>query len=309
MPMKYYAKLLWLGEYTIIAGSNALATPFHRYGGRWRMRREVAERKDHRNALAGFSSYLEQLGRRGELLASIDRRLLQNDIEEGLRFDSDIPVGYGLGSSGALCAAVYESYCTRPIGRGELTRLTELKLQLAQLENFFHSASSGTDPLICYLNQPVVLSAGGKIETLTLPTLPAGGDYRFFLLDTGISRQTGPLVRSFLENCRDNKAFYSRLRSELLPQTDAAIQAFIAGDWGELFDRWSQISAFQRIYFKQMIPEKFLEVWDAGLNADLYHLKLCGAGGGGFLLGFAGDYNRSLPVLKKHGVETFPLPI
>jgi mevalonate kinase len=32
---------------------------------------------------------------------------LKNDVETGMYFDSSIPQGYGVGSSGALVAAIY----------------------------------------------------------------------------------------------------------------------------------------------------------------------------------------------------------
>ena len=35
MVQKYFAKLLLIGEYTIIQGGDALAMPFRRYFGNW----------------------------------------------------------------------------------------------------------------------------------------------------------------------------------------------------------------------------------------------------------------------------------
>jgi mevalonate kinase len=36
-----------------------------------------------------------------------------------------------------------------------------------------------------------------------------------------------------------------------------------------------------------MIPDSIRPVWEQGLKSGAYTLKLCGAGGGGFLLGIA----------------------
>ena len=49
--------------------------------------------------------YLKNLNRN---LVEFNWGKLDNDIKENLYFNSNIPQGYGLGSSGALIAAVYE---------------------------------------------------------------------------------------------------------------------------------------------------------------------------------------------------------
>ena len=36
-----------------------------------------------------------------------------NDAEEGWKYVADIPIGYGLGSSGAFVAALYDRYITK----------------------------------------------------------------------------------------------------------------------------------------------------------------------------------------------------
>ena len=36
-----------------------------------------------------------------------------------------------------------------------------------------------------------------------------------------------------------------------------------------------------------MIPNKFDLIWKKGLNSNEYYLKLCGSGGGGYILGFS----------------------
>jgi mevalonate kinase len=43
-------------------------------------------------------------------LVTFDLAELKNDVETGMYFDSSIPQGYGVGSSGALVAAIYDRY-------------------------------------------------------------------------------------------------------------------------------------------------------------------------------------------------------
>lgn len=35
---------------------------------------------------------------------------IEKDLQEGMYFDSSIPRGYGVGSSGAIVAAIYDKY-------------------------------------------------------------------------------------------------------------------------------------------------------------------------------------------------------
>lgn len=305
--MKYYAKLLWLGEYSVIEGSHALASPYQRFAGSWQYA-EGSRPDGRQQQLTAFAAYLHGLERAGTLPAALDWRRFQQELAEGLYFDSDIPAGYGLGSSGALCAAVYQRYARERISRSAHDRYGELREQLARLESFFHGSSSGTDPLICYLNQPVLLLAGGKIEPVVLPTLPSGEGYRFFLLDTRIRRQTGPLVNHFVECCRQ-PLFASHVQSQLIPRTNSAIQAMLAGDWPTLFERWSQISHFQWEHFQRMIPAQFKELWQHSLAHDAFRFKLCGAGGGGYLLGFAANYYLAGSFLEEHSQHEHITPL
>ena len=53
-----------------------------------------------------------------------------------------------------------------------------------------------------------------------------------------------------------------------------------------------------------MIPEKFHNVWQQGIDTNDYYLKLCGSGGGGgYILGFAPDYNKAKEALKDYKLE------
>ena len=203
-------------------------------------------------------------------------------------FHSTIPVGYGAGSSGALCAGLYDRYCQEKIAPSEIARFSTLKEQLAQLESFFHGSSSGVDPLICYVDQPLLFPSAQEVLFFE-PKVKLPESASLFLIDTHISRQTAPLVNLFLEKCKDPN-YNNRLLAELIPYTEEAIHYLEAADSAALLDSFHQISYFQYRYFLPMIPETYRDLWLAGLSSDLFKLKLCGAGGGGFILGFTRDY-------------------
>ena len=64
---------------------------------------------------------------------------LSKHIQKSLFFNSTVPAGYGLGSSAALTAAVFDSY-TSVKKHSDLEDILE---QLARMEDFFHKKSSG----------------------------------------------------------------------------------------------------------------------------------------------------------------------
>lgn len=285
----YPSKLLLFGEYTVIYGSQALAIPFDRFGGAWQYDGDAMD-------LDGLASYLEDLQKQGQLLAAIDLVAFQTALRKGLYFKSDIPTGYGLGSSGALCAAVYQVY-----GNEQSTAdWGKLKQQLAQIESYFHGSSSGIDPLVCYLNQPILVSENQAVSKVELNTSKDKLN-TLFLIDTQKSRKTEPLVDLFKSRCLD-QYYADRLQSELIPLTDNAIHAFRQADGTALFDLMHLISHFQFKYFDAMILDGFKGLWLDSLASDLYKLKLCGAGGGGMILGFTRDYEQTKVVLKEYSL-------
>lgn len=271
----YPAKVLLFGEHILLRGAAALAAPLALYGGRWQLETPMDPQKQMR--LREWAGYLSQRS------YFIDTDAFVGDLDAGLFFHSNIPAGYGLGSSGALCAAVYDRYVTDGISHEDTERLPELRHILADMESFFHGASSGIDPLVSYLDRPLLLRSGGAIEIVELPALPAG--MHLFLLDSGQARSTGPMVQYFRQRCED-PAFEALMRSELLDTSNAAVGAWLENRMEDFSGYFRRISLFQHRHLAPMIPEVMQEVWQAGHQTGAFYLKLCGAGGGGVFLGF-----------------------
>lgn len=276
----YPSKVILIGEYTLLNGSRALALPFDGYLGKWCLDQTTSDAAQiSRESLQSFFDSSSDL--------YIDRRRLQQDLNEGLWFDSNIPHGYGLGSSGALIAAIFDRY-------GLKKRSTlENRSVLAKLEDFFHGASSGLDPMVSYVNAPILIHSFDQVEVLNQrPDLNG-----FFLLNTGRPRQTGPLISIYKEKLKDH-AFMKECANVLQRDVNFAIEALIHGDKEHLFHHLWHISKFQLEFFSEMIPIDTRKVWTTGLETGDYILKLCGAGGGGFLLG----YNKRMEQEKLHSI-------
>ena len=302
----FYSKILLFGEYGIIRDSKGLSIPYNFYNGALKVSDLSDENSLKSNeSLRKFSVYLEQLQKDQSDLVLFDIERLKMDIANGMYFDSSIPQGYGVGSSGALVAAIYDEYAQNKITVLEnLTRekLLILKNIFSQMESFFHGKSSGLDPLNSYLSIPILINSQDNIEATGIPTQSAQGKGAVFLLDSGIIGETAPMVTIFMENLKD-KGFRAMLKNQFVKYTDACVESFLGGDFQSLFSNTKQLSKVVLNNFKPMIPEQFHGIWQQGIDTNDYYLKLCGSGGGGYILGFTEDLEKAKAALKDYKLE------
>lgn len=302
----FYSKILLFGEYGIIRDSKGLAIPYNFYNGALKKSEEPSDEAIASNkSLRSFASYLEVLQTEQPDLVTFDLENLKNDVETGMYFDSSIPQGYGVGSSGALVAAIYDKYATNKITVLEnLTRekLLHLKNVFSQMESFFHGKSSGLDPLNSYLSIPILINSKDNIQTTGIPTQTVDGKGAVFLLDSGIVGETAPMISIFMESLKD-KGFRAMLKNQFVKYTDICIDNFLHGDMKSLIGNTKKLSKVVLNNFKPMIPEQFHAIWQQGIDTNDYYLKLCGSGGGGYILGFTEDLERAKTALKDYKLE------
>ena len=302
----FYSKILLFGEYGIIKDSKGLSIPYNFYKGALKVSDDASPETEKSNAnLKRFLVYLKDLHKTQPELVTFDLEKLQQDLESGMYFDSSIPQGYGVGSSGALVAAIYDKYANDKITVLEnLTREKLLKLKniFSQMESFFHGKSSGLDPLNSYLSIPILINSKDNIEATGIPTQSFDGKGAVFLLDSGIVGETAPMVNIFMENLKD-KGFRAMVKNEFIKYTDACVENFLGGDIKSLFSNTKQLSKVVLNNFKPMIPEQFHGLWQKGIDTNDYYLKLCGSGGGGYILGFTEDLEKAKASLKDYKLE------
>ena len=302
----FYSKILLFGEYGIIEDSKGLSIPYNFYKGALKSDENPTDETKKSNLnLVNFVAYLKQLQVEQPALVNFNIELLQNDVNNGMYFDSSIPQGYGVGSSGALVAAIYDKYATNKITVLEnLTRekLLQLKAIFSNMESFFHGKSSGLDPLNSYLSIPILINSKDNIEATGIPNQSFDGKGAVFLLDSGIVGETAPMVNIFMENLKD-KGFRTMLKSQFIKHTDACVENFLGGDIKSLFANTKKLSKVVLNNFKPMIPEEFHGIWQKGIDTNDYYLKLCGSGGGGYILGFTEDLEKAKISLKDYKLE------
>lgn len=302
----FYSKILLFGEYGIIKDSKGLSIPYNFYKGALKIgdpSTEITEKSNHN--LSRLADHLETLVTTDATFPKMDVAALRADVAAGMYFDSSIPQGYGVGSSGALVAAVYDKYATDKITVLEnLTRekLLTLKEIFGKIESFFHGKSSGLDPLNSYLSLPILINSQQDIEPAGIPSQTASGRGAVFLLDSGIIGETAPMVNIFMESMKQ-EGFRKMLKNKFVKYTDMCVEDFLSGDVKGLFGNVKKLSGIVLDNFKPMIPVQFHALWKNGLDTGDYYLKLCGSGGGGYILGFTEDLDRAQKSLKDYKLE------
>jgi mevalonate kinase len=299
----FYSKILLFGEYGIIKDSKGLSIPYNFYNGALKKSLDPSEKAIKSNeSLKRFVTYLEGINSE---LVTFDIESLRKDVNAGMYFDSSIPQGYGVGSSGALVAAIYDKYAFDKITVLEnLTRekLLKLKAVFSEMESFFHGKSSGLDPLNSYLSIPILINSQDNIEATGIPSQSTEGKGAVFLLDSGIIGETAPMVGIFMENMKQ-EGFRNMLKDQFIKHTDACVEDFLKGDIKSLFKNTKRLSKVVLNHFKPMIPQEFHELWKKGIKTNEYYLKLCGSGGGGYILGFTEDFEKAKLALKDYKLE------
>jgi mevalonate kinase len=299
----FYSKILLFGEYGIIKDSKGLSIPYNFFKGALKKDENPSDEaiKSNKN-LKKFTNYLETIDKDVVLF---DLAKIKQDIAAGMYFDSSIPQGYGVGSSGAIVAAFYDKYAQNKITVLEnLTRekLLKLKTIFSEMESYFHGKSSGLDPLNSYLSIPILINSKDHIEATGIPSQKQEGKGAVFLLDSGIIGETAPMVRIFMENMKQ-EGFRKMLKDQFIKHTDACVEDFLKGDIKSLFNNTKQLSKVVLNHFKPMIPKQFHELWKKGIETNEYYLKLCGSGGGGYILGFTEDFNLAKQSLSGYKLE------
>ncbi|RKN83278.1 mevalonate kinase family protein [Ulvibacterium marinum] len=302
----FYSKILLFGEYGIIKDSKGLSIPYNFFKGALKTddNPSVTAKESNQN-LREFTGYLEMVTKNSPDLVSFNFNALKNDINAGMYFDSSIPQGYGVGSSGALVAAIYDKYAEHKITVLEnLTRgkLLKLKAIFGKMESFFHGKSSGLDPLNSYLSLPILINSKDNIESTSIPSQNKKGKGAVFLLDSGSTGETAPMVQLFMEKMKQ-EGFRNMLKNQFIKHTDACVEDFINGNVKSLFKNLKQLSHVVLDNFKPMIPAKFHQLWKQGIETNAYYLKLCGSGGGGYILGFTQDIEKAKKALKGYNLE------
>ena len=287
--MDYPAKIILFGEYGILLNSKALAIPFPRFSGKFSF-------PDH-SKNAGFIMAEESnvalqklhtfLKAKNVNFQFLNIQQFEQDIENGLYFDSTIPLGSGLGSSGALTAALYDRY----VNSSDSNDFQTIKKYLIAIEACFHGVSSGIDPIISWIKRPL-LWENQNSQNSDIDISPFFKEYTLFLINSHSQGNTGTLVKHFMEHYSQSD-FKEKIDSEYIPTINQTIDALIEADFSTFENLLGKYSQFQISYFQQMIPVNMVDYFKYGTDTGNFHLKICGSGGGGYILGITRNRKKT----------------
>jgi mevalonate kinase len=303
------SKVLLFGEYSLLYNSMALTIPYDRFSGKFNFCKEgLVDPTIHSSnlSLTNFCNHI--LENHMDENFALNVKKFKAELEGGLFFESNIPQGFGLGSSGAIVAAIFLRYLDKAHEfKTEVKSLTKekiaiLKRTLSQLESYFHGSSSGIDPLSILLNQPLLFRNVNDVAPVTIPTYKPEGKNVVFLVNTGLSRSTSGLVGKFKASCED-PSFRERMDNELVQFTNGGLQSFLENKPEEFYVNMDKLVNFQLAEMHYLIPDQFKPAVKSGLDNGDYFLKICGSGGGGFMLGFAQDWETTAKKLDGLDVE------
>ena len=287
MRDRYYSKVILFGEYSMIFDATALMIPLKRFSAQWQFpqSRNKAASLTSNQSLKQFCKYLSE----NETLSNLfDLQAFNKDLKEGLFLASNVPSGYGLGSSGTLVAAVYDRYVVR-----KTDDCLQLKSLFSLMESHFHGSSSGIDPLQCYLGKPFKITSDG-VQLLAEDFLKK--DIHVCLIDTKIKSNTKPLVNHFKQQ-RENPDFLYRFQTEYHPCVKTCIDTMIAGDNELFFNSLKQLTKGQLEFLRPMITDNTLDLFTTDYDFH-FGVKISGSGGGGYVLGFTDNVDKANELLS-----------
>ena len=276
--ISFNSKILLFGEYGIMHDSNALSIPYKKFNGSLSKSDHLSE--DQKISNRNIESLYEYIIQEDYLNDIINSDNLKEEIDSGLYFDSNIPIGSGLGSSGALVSSIISRYSKVDL---KSFSNSEIKKIMSLVESKFHGNSSGFDPAVSYFNKPMLYSN----QKIKLIERIAFKDFKVYIIDSQIDSSTKKMIKVF-EDKISKSEFRLFFDSKFINNTNQCINHLI--NTSKLFrDSVKELSNDTLHNFQEMIPEKLKPKWKEGIKNDSYYMKLCGSGGGGFFLAYDFD--------------------
>ena len=281
--ISFNSKILLFGEYGIMHDSNALSIPYKKFNGSLSKSDHLSE--DQKISNRNIESLYEYIIQEDYLNDIINSDNLKEEIDSGLYFDSNIPIGSGLGSSGALVSSIISRYSKVDL---KSFSNSEIKKIMSLVESKFHGNSSGFDPAVSYFNKPMLYS-NQKIKLIERIDFK---DFKVYIIDSQIDSSTKKMIKVF-EDKISKSEFRLFFNSKFINNTNQCIDHLI--NTSKLFrDSVKELSNDTLHNFQEMIPEKLKNKWKEGIKNDSYYMKLCGSGGGGFFLAYDFDNQINL---------------
>ncbi len=220
-------------------------------------------------------------------------KYLNIDFGVSVHHDGDIPARSGMGSSSAFTVGLLNSLYTlngKMVSKEELTReaiYVEQKLikeSVGSQDQAF--AAHGGFNIIEFLQNGEIF-----VEPIILtPTRLKAFEDRLMLFFTGLSRIASDIASDKIKNITNNNQNLSRMKNLV----DEAYKIFISpnrnlSEFGELLNETWEL---KKSLSDKISNQEIEEMYDAAIKNGAIGGKLCGAGGGGFMLLYVNPHNQ-----------------
>ena len=211
-------------------------------------------------------------------------RLLDLNVPMDIATMADVPAGNGLGSSGTFSVALLQAL---HLVKGEEVSCHQLAAEAAHIEieilgrpvgkqDHYAAAFGGLNSIHFEGNGDVTVRPLGSPEMLNCQLFPC-----LMLLYTGVSRDAGEVLAEQRDNVEDLSGDLASMREHA-----HQLERFLEGEFSLkpiaeiLHGTWMR----KRTLAANITNGKIDEWYDRALAAGAMGGKICGAGGGGFLL-------------------------
>ncbi|MBS1985227.1 MAG: mevalonate kinase [Bdellovibrionales bacterium] len=260
-------KFILGGEHSVVHRGRALAFPLRQ------LTLSYEESADHAGLWLNGEQRSEEEWKK---IQELCRRMGAAHAVKGVRVESQLPVGGGLGSSAALCTAMARFY--RPELQGE-----ELALLAMHGEELFHGRPSGVDPFTIALDQPIAFSSADRRWRALQCDQFQRSELCFVLVDSGERHRTAEVIAATKGLQERTPLIWDDLMDSLSTNAERMIAAF----------EREPATQLGRLMNDTHLRLSYLGVSDAALDKVVEDLrsrgalgaKLTGAGRGGFALG------------------------
>lgn len=286
-------KIILCGEHFVMHGAPAIAIPMMNLG----MRLESGEpsARDPR-LLSAWNAARGELG-------------LDRSERFPFHIRSDIPVGYGLGSSAAIAVALIRAAAVeaeRSLDPRETAR------RAVAVEDVFHGRSSGLDPAVVALEIPIRFQVDGTVEPLAWRLEGT----EILVARTATAGDTAEAVRLSRGFAAREPARFQTILAEAVHLTDQVAGAMTGAPGLGPVDAGTALSQFHRLLGEIGVSCEALDgLVEAAEGAGALGAKLTGAGLGGCVVALvesegSGDMVGTLKgagAVELYGVN--PLPV
>ena len=285
MQQKYTAcgKFILVGEHFILYDIPALAMPWH----------DVALTLVPTNDPEPVAESVQQAWQQA-------RQMMNLPTQEGFPFHmlSTVPQGAGFGSSAALCLNLLMAAADEA---GQSLDVSEQITQATELESRFHGRSSGLDPTVVAMKQPLRVHMGKAPEPLNWRL----DGYGFVLSVSREKRQTAQAVGRVREFSEAHPERFQDMRTtmqELVAGVEQCITqptddvSITLEERARMLGQW--LNQNHELLVELDITSPHLEeLIQAAREHGAWGAKLTGAGMGGGMLALAP--NDELPTLRR----------